>query len=555
MQGSQNSYLTFGQKVLRAGIFPQSRFQLKHFAPLVLSGLLVSTSGYAETNEEGPHFEISRYAIEGNTLVSAEELKQAVTPYVGENRDFSSIQAAVTAIQRLYKSVGYEAVRVVIPRQEIDNAVVRLKVVEAVLGAIEIDGNKYFDEDNIRYSLSSLQTGISPNINALGEDLRLSNESNAKQTKVTFRQSEDPSSVDAQVSVIDDKPWHVATSLDNTGNDSTGEWRWGFAFMHANVLNRDHEVSGQIVTSPGHWEDVKIFALNYRIPLYGIGDQFELSASHSDVNSGVVNTTAGSYGISGSGDNIGGHYIHLLPRFMGWDHRVNAGFDYRGYNNSVTLQGGDGTDLAPDVEVHALSIAYRGVMRQPERQWGLNISLHQNIPAGDNGDKEAYQAVRSGADAAFTVLRYSFNITENLPKGWQLSGELDGQYSEDALISGEQFGLGGINSVRGFQERTLANDRGVRYALELLSPDFGHYLDFAPIKLRATAYFNAAHGWRNHALPGEIKHNHLASIGLGLRASFGPHAHIRLDLSDVLDDGGVGNAGQKFAQASFVLVF
>ncbi|MGD0959300.1 MAG: ShlB/FhaC/HecB family hemolysin secretion/activation protein [Methylomonas sp.] len=517
--------------------------------------LLTSFICLAETTKDGPHFTIRRYVIEGNSRVDGSSLTRAVAPFIGENRGFSAIQSAVSAIKSVYKNAGYEAVRVLIPKQEIDDGSVYLQVVEAKLGKVDVKGNKFFDADNIRHATPSLREGETPNVNDLGAELRLSNENNAKQTQVTFRQSDDPHTVDAVVNVADARPWHAATSMDNTGTDQTGNWRWGFAFLHSNVLNLDHVLAAQFVTSPERMSDVQIFGMNYRIPLYRLGDELELSANHSSVNSGVVNTTAGNYGISGSGDNFGAHYIYLLPRFLDWDQRLNIGFDYRIYDNNVTLQGFSEASLVPGTEVHPLSVTYAGSFRQPERQLSFSAGLYQNIPGGGKGDESAIHAARLTADAAYTLVRYAFNFTQNLPKNWQLHTEFNGQQTNDALISGEQFGIGGINSVRGFQERTLSNDKGFRAALEIYTPDFGRFVETVPLKLRALTYFNAGDVWRNFALPGEATFNHISSIGLGFRGNISQNVQMRLDLSCVLDATGVSNVGQKHAQASFVYLF
>lgn len=528
---------------------------IERYSLVVFYICLATLFSVASLASPGPHFVIRQYVIEGNHKVSSDILNAAVAVFVGDDCDFSTIQSAVSAIQQAYKDAGYETVRVVIPKQEVDSGLVHLQVIEALLGTVEVQGNKFYDESNVRHALSSLKEGDVPNIKSLASDLRLSNENNAKQTQVTFRLGDDPHKVNAVANVVDDTPWHAAASLDNTGTDQTGNWRLGMAFMHANVLNLDQMLSAQFVTSPDRIGDVQIFGMNYRIPLYGIGDELEFSAGHSNVNSGIVNTTAGSYGISGSGESIGGHYIHFLPRFLDLDHRINIGFDYRTYHNSVTLQGQNGTSLVPDTEVHPLSANYIGFIRQAEREWGVNLGVYQNIPGGVNGDNASIQLARHGAKADYTLFRYSLNVTQSLPKQWQIHAEFNGQYTNDALISGEQFGIGGINSVRGFQERTQSNDKGMRAALELYTPDIGYLIDFANIELRALAFYNVANAWRNDALPGEITHNHLSSIGLGFRGSVSKHVHLRLDLANLLDTGGVNTVGQKHVQASVIYLY
>jgi len=60
------------------------------------------------------------------------------------------------------------------------------------------------------------------------------------------------------------------------------------------------------------------------------------------------------------------------------------------------------------------------------------------------------------------ALRVSGYASHTLENEWLISGVIDGQYSDEPLIIGEQFGLGGVTSVRGFEERAVTGDRGFR---------------------------------------------------------------------------------------------
>jgi len=509
----------------------------------------------AAADTDGPRFPIRKYEVEGSSYFTRQQLEASVAPYTGEQASFESIESAVEALRRLYDTHGMQAVRVSIPKQQIENGVVRLQIIEARLGKILIQGNQHFGNDNILRSLPSLKTGGLPNIQALGDNLRLADESFARQSQVTFRQGDDPTNVDAVVNVADADPRRAAIVLDNTGDETTGDWRLGFAFLHANLFDRDHTLAMQFVTSPGHWEDVKIFGMSYRIPFYETGDALEFTASHSTVDSGQVNTTSGSYGISGGGDSFGARYIMLLPRLSGWDQRLSFGADYRKYNNDITFSGASDQSLVPDVETHPLNLTYSGFYRQPEQEWSLSLGWHHNVPGGEDGDQDAIDRSRLGADADYDIVRYALQYSHNFGSGWQARASLDGQWTRDALISAEQFGLGGVYSVRGFHERALANDYGQRGSLELQTPDLGRYLKAGNLKLNLLGFYDTADACRNDALPGEDDRNHLSSAGLGVRGSFGQHFHLRMDVARVLDGGGIEGDGDVRAHLNLFLLF
>ena len=129
-------------------------------------------------------------------------------------------------------------------------------------------------------------------------------------------------------------------------------------------------------------------------------------------------------------------------------------------------------------------------------------------------------------------MRYAAKAVQTLRLDWQLRAAVDGQYTRDALVSGEQFGIGGQDSVRGFDERELSNDIGNRATFELQTPNFGERLG-AGVIARALVFLD--HGWlrRNQALPGEAVRNHISSVGVGLRLSLPPSWNLRVDAAHV----------------------
>ena len=75
-----------------------------------------------------PRFDIQRYIVEGNSLLQQADIDAILAPFAGKNRDFGDIQRALEALQDAYTRRGYNAVRVVIPEQDIRAGQVRLRV-------------------------------------------------------------------------------------------------------------------------------------------------------------------------------------------------------------------------------------------------------------------------------------------------------------------------------------------------------------------------------------------------------------------------------------------
>ena len=119
-----------------------------------------------------PTFDINKFTVRGATLISPEALNLILAPYTGKGKNFGDVQKALEALEKAYTSKGYNAVQVVLPEQEIEKGEIALDVVEAKVGKVVVEGNRHFDQANIRASMPHLQPGHAPNIFQIAEDLR-----------------------------------------------------------------------------------------------------------------------------------------------------------------------------------------------------------------------------------------------------------------------------------------------------------------------------------------------------------------------------------------------
>ena len=520
-----------------------------------------------------PRFDINKFTVRGATLITADAIERLLAPYTGRSKDFGDVQKALEALEKAYTSRGYSAVQVILPEQQIDKGEVEFEVVEAKIGKIVIEGNKYFDEANVRASVPRVRQGQSPNILHISDNLRLANENPAKQTTVLLRSGAEEGQVDAVVRVADERPNKLSVTLDNTGTQQTGIFRLGVGYQNSNLWNRDHVLNAQYVTAPndddrtnrlGLYPSKHVFILGgqYRIPLYRYGDTLEFSAGYSNVNSGVV---ANLFNISGSGSIFGVRYNQNLDKIGDLEHKLSYGLDWRAYQSVVRQIGVAGAGLVPDVTVHPISLTYAGTYRKSENDTNFSLSAAQNLPGGNDAGTGAFQGdtfvvpvrppARAGANPRYFTTRWSFNHNRALPRDWQFRFGMSGQLTRDMLISGEQFGIGGADSVRGFLEREIINDNGYRGTVEFYTPDFGSIVPVAGVRMRALAFYDWGAVRRIRPTVLEQHGQHVSSAGLGLRFSRGTNLSIRLDAATVTDSGGVQKIGDVRVHASFAYIF
>lgn len=477
-----------------------------------------------------PRFDIDAFVVEGNTLIPQKEVDALVKPFTGPQRDFGDIQKALEALQASYLERGYNAVRVLVPEQDIRAGRVRLQVIEARIRNVRIEGNRYFDDKNVRASLPALQEGAAPNTREIGANVTLANENPIRQERVVLQSTPEAAQVDAVVRVTDAEPLRVTAFFENSGNPSTGHNRAGIGLLHANLHNVDDIVNVQLITSPTQFDDVLIVGLGYRIPFYEANGVYELYGGHSDVNSGTLQDL---FAVSGSGDIVGTRYTQVLPRLGGsYEQKLGIGVEWKAFDNNVFLVGTT-TTLVPDVTTFPVILTYTGRDLEPGRELAFFISYAANMPYGDgDASRQAIQAARAGAKPRFQIVRVGAAYSLALPQDnlWRVA--LDGQYTQDALIPGEQFGLGGVNSVRGFYERSTAHDIGHRVSFEMYGPEIGHQI---------------APGWRGRILgfidvgrgkdqaPVRLAESGLMSVGFGGRFQKGKFLSLRFDTALVVD--------------------
>jgi hemolysin activation/secretion protein len=495
------------------------------FALLTLLGVSVC----ACAQQSGPKFEIHRFEVTGNTLLSAEDVGRAVAPFIGTNKDFSDIRGAAEALEGSFRERGYGVVQVSVPQQEVAGGVVRLQVVEPRVGKVTVEGNSNFDTANIRASLPAVKEGATPNTDHVARNLQLANENPSKQTTLLLRAGASEDVVDVGVRVVDEKPWKATVTLDNTGTSSTGYYRSGFGYQHTNLFGRDHTLTAQYITSPTYASRVSIYGFGYKIPFYEQNGSLELILGYSDVNSGTVQ---GLFSVAGAGAIGAARWNWILPRWGETEQKVSFGIDYRAFSNQVLFQG---QNVVPDITIHPVSATYTGVRRSADGELSFYGGLSVNVPGGNDGTQADFTRSRAPATDRYSILRYGLNYMRQLGADWQMRAGFNGQHTRDALVSGEQWGVGGSDTVRGYGVREVASDRGYAVQLELYTPELAPRLGLSDTqRLRLLAFIDGGSVWRNHALPAEQLHDSIGSIGVGARWNYGKSASLRLDLAQVL---------------------
>lgn len=469
-----------------------------------LHGSHVYAQATAPANDAQPRFVIKGFDIVGDNPLVNGEASDILAPYLRADASIETLQMATAALESALRKKGYALHRVVLPPQEVGSTVT-LTIVKFVIGKIGIEGAQRYNMDNIRASLPELVAGKSPNFQKLAIQTSIANESQGKHIQLGLKESEEPNKIDAHIVVTESRPWNVTLNESNTGSNATGNDRLTLTASHANLFNRDHQATLSYSTSLERLSDVRQLGLNYRIPLYQLGGIAAINYTHSDVLGDF-----GAFKSSGAGRTFGVGYNHYLPPDGGSRSYIGLSFDDKQFDvakiNDIPLAGQMTRRARP------LTLGLNTRVDTDRASWNYNLDLVVNTTGGEGNDLTAYQSEDTRiTNVNWKAVRGGANYLSALGNGWLWGLRTQFQWASDALISGEQFGLGGATSVRGTSERALAADNGL-----LLSTEFTTR-ELAP-GLRLLGFVDA--GWLGNINPnGNPKpaHDALSSVGVGLR--------------------------------------
>lgn len=487
----------------------------------------------ASTYSQSIDVEVKRFEVHGNTLLESRQLNQ-VLGVLPRKMTSQSIQQTAQDLQQAYRNLGYGAVVVLVPEQTLTGGTLRFDVIEGKLRQIQVTGQQNFSTANILRSLPSLQIGQTPRLSELDSQLLMANENPAKTMRVVFQPGERRGDVEGLVVVEEQPHQRLLLGLDNTGNNSTGNYRAHLNYQHANVADRDIVWGIRASTSPTQVSDVLALGTTLRVPLYRQKTFIEGSLLASNTRSANNMTPAGELRFSGSGLAIGARVVWTLPSLSETKRQASVGVEARSYRSQCSL--GDLGEAGCGLASHSINVLPLTAVLVWQQQGRHSVAVEwiANLRLGNAGNDAKFEAARPGARSNYQLLRLNAYVQRKISDDWSLSARANAQWSNQPLVSAEQFGAGGSYSVRGYEERALNTDAGVTASLELRralplftggkrspeTPTIGVFMDAAHVRNK--------HGTACQQGRTECQ---LLSFGAGLRYLPTPGTTFRLDLA------------------------
>ncbi|MBV5344514.1 MAG: ShlB/FhaC/HecB family hemolysin secretion/activation protein, partial [Rhodoferax sp.] len=176
---------------------------------------------------------VVRFELTGNMLLSSEVLGKAVEPFLNRPLSFAELQQSAEAVAMAYRDAGW-IVRAYLPQQAIAQGVVTIHVIEAVFGAVRMQGEPATHVDASQ--LTDIVDGVlrkGDPLSARGIDRALLLLDDLPGVSVVGNLVEGRERSETDLALIaTDEAWVVGNvAYDNAGSTSTGKERLSANFV------------------------------------------------------------------------------------------------------------------------------------------------------------------------------------------------------------------------------------------------------------------------------------------------------------------------------------
>jgi hemolysin activation/secretion protein len=450
-------------------------------------------TGQAETGGESSgvpaQFTVEAIDVVGATVLTADEIENAVYRYTGERRSTADLEAARKALQDLYTAKGYEAAVVDLPPQ--DNArfaagFIQIRVSEAPIGEVRVVGTKFHSADGVRAQLPAVEAGKPLNLAALQKQLVEANRIPDRTVSPAFKPSKTEGAIDIELKVKDTFPVHGSLELNNDNSPNTTRLRLSGALRYTNLWGAGHTVSGSYIVAPQNRKDIEVFSGSYSAPL--LGTPWSLLVSGYKSNSNIA--ALGGTNVLGNGYQVGVRAIYRMSSEKA-DQSFSIGFDFKDFKQDIFVANA----AASKAPIRYIPLALGYAYSRPGEKGQLDINLDATVglrvikrvdlcPLRDDNNicskpEQEFSLRTKDAQENFVHINLDASYRRLIADDVSLIFRVAGQYADGPLISNEQFGLGGESTVRGYFQSEAVGDNGINSSVQLDGPSLaGSLPDF-----------------------------------------------------------------------------
>jgi hemolysin activation/secretion protein len=349
----------------------------------------------------------------------------------------------IGSINQWYRNNGYITARALLPPQEIKGGILKVLLIEGLTGSVKILGNRNTREDYILDRVS-VPKGKLLDINRLDKKLAWFNGINDIKIRIKLQAGEKPGTTDCFMLVYEPEDKQCSLFIDTAGNKGTGETRSGIIYTDASISGRRDAFSMTALMTNS--SKAVMAAYNFPINRYGT----KASVYYNVNNLLIDNDSIGIHGESNLAGVSLSHPLTVRPRFRS---EVICDVQQQESKNRIS-----GVNFVDDNE-ERFSLGCSLLRRSASQA----LYLKPMVSLCDyNGLGEAKKVRKYLLDGVWQKIK-----SGNQQIDLKIAGQ---KTTDDYLPSSDQFFLGGLYSVRGYDESIISGDSGLNLKLDYSLP-------------------------------------------------------------------------------------
>jgi len=469
-------------------------------------------------------FRVEQFQITGNTVFTDEKLTELLEEFTQKPINFEKLLEARSKINQLYLDEGYITSGAFIPEQTLDDGVVEIQIVEGKLEDIKITGLRRLKPNYIR---SRIDLGASTPLNRedlLGalQVLQINPLIQNLEAKLSPGSRLGNSLLSIEVTEADS--FNTQITLDNARSPSVGSFRRQVQVREGNLLGLGDSISAAYSNTDGS----NTIDANYTLPLNPRDGT--LSFSYGNTSADIIERPFNALDIESASQYYELTFRQPLLKTPSQEFALGITASRRDSDISSSVleqenvplsELSPGADEDGDIRVSALRFFQEWISRNSRQVFAVRSQFSLGI--------DAFNATTNSnvPDSRFFAWRGQAQWVRLLAPDTTLLIRSDVQLASTELLASEQFGLGGINTIRGYRQDFLLRDNGALASVELQLPIL-RVSEWNGI-LQVNPFIDVGTTWNNSSNSDENDTDTLAAVGLGLRWSQGNNFNAALE--------------------------
>lgn len=466
---------------------------------------------------EQVRFRLESLQIQGATVYTQERLQQVVGSFLGQSVTLQELYAIADRITQLYRNDGYLLSRAIVPEQTIENGVVRIQVIEGFIEQVNFQGAPTEQLQRLIQFGEKITSNRPLNIRSLERYLLLMNDLAGFQVQAVLSPGATQGAA-LLTANVNYNPTNAFFDINNRGTEPIGPVRSQGGVYFNSRLFQGEQVTLSGTTNPLETTELGNVGAGISLPVGAEGLRLNLNGSYTQVKAGGE---IERFGIEGYTTSIRLGTSYPLIRSRNRNLTLSGEFDFLN-SLTTTLFIGIPVTLSED-RLRSLRVGLTYNATDSQGVTFASTQLSQGIPIFGATTVGTFDSPLSRARGRADYTKVNLDIVrlQNLDPNWTLQLSGTGQFALSALLSPEQFGLGGATFGSAFEPSQLVGDSGYGVRAELQRRFIYRTDRFGVMVSQPYIFADYGQVFRKFPSAAENSSDALSSAGLGIRQYVG----------------------------------